>query len=197
MEIWFNNVAGTHDVSNGETPGSVTAASAIEALQDAARTRIKQKQRNLDATIKDWGQQYADIILEKYSKPRVVRVTNDQGAAEYFRFSVDQGSPEDPRKKATIRPYNRDEVGNLLPANEVQEMYITDRFDVIVNTSSSLPFAKAKQEERALNLFDRGIIDEEEVLTTLDYPNKTAVLSRLQQRKEAEAQAAALQGGTK
>ena len=77
MEKWFNNVAGTQDVSRGEAPGSVTAAQAIDALQQAARTRIRQKQRNLDMFVRDFGRQYVGIILEKYSASRVFRVTNN------------------------------------------------------------------------------------------------------------------------
>jgi len=85
MEQWFNNVAGTQDVTRGQTPGSVTAASAIEQLQEAARTRIRQKQRNLDAFVREMGQQYSAVVLEKYSKPRVFRVTDDEGSTKYFR----------------------------------------------------------------------------------------------------------------
>ena len=74
-------------------------------------------------------------------------------------------------------------------------MLIADRFDVQVSTTSGLPFAQAKKEERVYGLFDRGIVDEAEVLEQLEYPNKDNVLSRLEQRKAAEAEAAALSGG--
>lgn len=195
MEVWFNNVAGTQEVSQGDTPGSVSAASAIEALQEAARTRVKQKQRNLDATIRDWGQQYADIVLEKYSKPRVFRVTGDDGSTKFFRFNTEKVDVDGKQvTKAVIREFNQKDDGTLVADNEVKEMLISSRFDVQVSTTSSLPFAKSKQEERALNLFDRGIIDEQEVLTTLEYPNKDAVLSRLEQRKAEAAQAEATKG---
>lgn len=196
MEGWFNEVAGKYDVAQGETPGSVTAARAIEALQEAARTRVKQKQRNLDATVRDWGQQYADIVLEKYTKPRVFRVTNDQETTKFFRFStekVDDGRGGE-KIKATIRDYIKNPEGQLVLSSEVREMYVADRFDVSVSTVSGLPFAQAKKEERALSLFDRGIIDEKEVLEQLEYPNIETVIARLEERKAAEAQAAAQQG---
>lgn len=192
LEVWFNNVAGTQDVSRGETPGSVTAASAIEALQEAARTRIKQKQRNLDATVKSFGQQYADIILEKYNKPRVFRVTNDQNDTKYFRFNTEKVEVDGQEvTKAVIRRFVPNEEGTLVPENEVQEKLIADRFDVKVSTVTGLPFAKARKEEQALLLFDRGLFDESEVLDAIEYPNKEQLLQRLEQRRQEQA---AMQG---
>lgn len=186
MEKWFNNVAGTPDVSKGEAPGSVTAASAIEALQQAGRTRIRQKQRNLDMFIRDFGRQYIEVVLEKYSASRVFRVTNEQGASKYFKMSVEK-TPEGSRK-VNVRDYGVNEYGQPVESN-VKEFLIRGRFDVRVNTESALPFAKADNEQKTLALFDRGILDEEEVLKNIDYPNREAVLSRLKERKAQEAAA--------
>ena len=197
MEAWFNEVAGRYDVAQGQAPGSVIAAKAIDALQEAARTRVKQKQRNLDATIRDWGQMYADIVLEKYNKPRVFRVTNEQGGTKFFRFSTEKVMGQDGREtvKASLRGYSKQaDTGQLVLNSEVKEMMIADRFDVSVSTVSGLPFAQARKEDRALSLFDRKILDEREVLEQLEYPNIELVLSRLEERKAAEAQAAQSQG---
>jgi len=194
MEQWFNNLAGTQDVSRGQTPGSVTAASAIEQLQDAARTRIKQKQRNLDSYIRDVGKQYAPLILEKYSAPRVVRITNDKGDAEYFKIHMDPGkTPES--YLASITHYRPNEAGTLVEVNQIKELLVKGKFDVKVNTGSSLPFAVADKENKILALFDRGIVDEKEVLDALEYPNRDEVLQRLEQRKALLAEQEQLQGG--
>jgi len=197
MENWFNEVAGKFDVAQGQAPGSVTAARAIEALQEAARTRIKQKQRNLDAMIRDWGQQYADIVLEKYSRPRVFRVTNEQGGTQYFRFSTERVIDERgfEQIQATVRDYVMNPDGQLVLDENVKQMLVADRFDVSVSTISGLPFAQAKKEERVLSLFDRGIVDEAEVLEQLEYPNAEVVLQRLEARKAQQAEAAAAQAG--
>lgn len=187
---WFNDVAGTQDVTRGATPGSVTAASAIEQLQEAARTRIRQKQRNLDAYIKDWGQQYVDVILEKYSAPRVFRVTNNEGDAQFFKFNVDRETVDDGfggQKDQLTGVLTDLSTGEENPAPK--RFLISGRFDVSVNTGSSLPFTVADKETKTLNLFDRGILDEEEVLNQLEYPNKEKILERLRERQEQAAQA--------
>jgi hypothetical protein len=66
-----------------------------------------------------------------------------------------------------------------------------------VTTGSALPFAKAEKEQKLLQLFDRGIIDPQEVLQGTDYPNWETVLQRVQERQAAaaQAQAAAQQQG--
>ena len=188
MVGWFNDVAGTQDVTRGATPGSVTAAAAIEQLQEAARTRIRQKQRNLDEYIRDFGQQYTDVVLANYSSDRVFRVTNDEGTSQYFKFRTQPAEDEQGGLIGVFQQVNPDGTPDL--ANSL-ERRIAGRFDVQVNTGSSLPFTVADKEQKALNLFDRGIIDVEEVLTVLDYPNREAVLNRV---KEQQAQAAQAEG---
>lgn len=194
LEGWFNNIAGTQDVSRGEAPASITAASAIEQLMDAARTRIRQKQRNLDASLREFGRQYADIVLENYTKDRIFRVTNDEDSTSYFKFRVEKRLDERGRevKVGVIKEFvESDEQYAVTP--EEKEFLISGRFDVKINTSSALPFAVADKEQKTFALFDRGIIDEQEVLEQMDYPNKEKILERLEQRK-AEAAAAAQQG---
>jgi hypothetical protein len=77
----------------------------------------------------------------------------------------------------------------------INEYQMRGKFDVRVTTGSSLPFSKAEKEQRLLNLFDRQIIDAEEVLKSLEYPNYEALLQRMEQKAmqaaQAEQQAAA------
>jgi hypothetical protein len=196
LESWFNGVAGTQDVSRGEAPASVTASSAIEQLMDASRTRIKQKQRNLDATVRDLGQHYADIVLANYSKSRVYRVTNDQTGTRYFKMRIENREMPDgsTRKVAITREFVEHPEAGLMMAPEDKEHFISGRFDVRVNTGTSLPFAIADKEQKAYALFDRGIIDAEEVLNQIDYPNKEVILQRLNEKAAQAAQAQAPKG---
>lgn len=185
LEAWFNNIAGTQDVSRGQTPGSVTAASAIEQLTDNARTRIKQKMRNMDIYLRDVGQMWLNRVLEFYTAPRVYQVTENDGTRNYFQMSITKN--EDGSKVAR--------VSNMNQPNDLKEYMIKGSFDVRVNTGSSLPFKVAEKEQRSLALFDRQIIDAEQVLDDLEHPNKDRILARYQQRMaEQQAMAAQQQG---
>jgi hypothetical protein len=183
---WFNTVAGQSEFSQGDAPGGVTAASAIEQLIRAGRTRIRQKQRNLDEYMKDAGRQYMNRVFQYYTVPKIFRITEKDGSQAYRKFRVEKD--EQGNRVAIFSDFDEDETGRL---NELPErqLIIQGNFDVRVTTGSELPFDVADNERKALALFDRGIIDEEEVLNRIEYPNKEKVLERLKQRAEAMAQA--------
>ncbi len=201
MEKYFNDVAGTQDVTRGINPSGVTANAAIENLLDQAQKRVKQKMRNMDSYLKSFGRQWLSLCFQYYDTPRVIRLTNNQGAAKYFKFHVDTrpamdetgqpvldaaGQPK-MTKFAVINSYNNT---NEHFQNEPNEYEIRGEFDIKVNTISGLPFTKAEMKQDVLDLFDRKIVDAQEVLKRLDYPNAEQILQRMQQ---AAQQAAAQQ----
>jgi hypothetical protein len=73
---------------------------------------------------------------------------------------------------------------------EAREFPVTDatKFDVKVNTGSSLPAAKADKTNLAFKYFESGAFDALELLKATDYPNAEAVYARVQERKMQEAQ---------
>lgn len=195
MKSWFDDISGSNDVSRGVRPEGVTAASAIEALQSAANTRLRQKSRNLDAFMQNFGQMYLSRVFQYYTVPRVFRITNNQNVTQYFKFHVDNvESPITPGKTervGKVSKYSQGADGQyyLDPENQYS---LQGRFDVKISTGSSLPFEKSRVEQQTLSLFDRGIVDADEVLKNLKYPNAETVLKRM---AEKAAQQAAMQAG--
>lgn len=200
MGQWFDDVGGDKEVSRGAQPTGVTAAKAISTLQEAAQTRIRQKQRNLDNYLQHVGRQYASRFFQFMSAPRVFRLTGEGSAMRYFKAHVEDvpaqpdqmlsdgsvmpGTPA--TRKLVVQGYGPS--GALDPMQQ-RELEIKSKMDVRVSTGSSLPFAKEEKEAKLLQLFDRGIIDREEVLKGAEYPNWEAVLQRLEQKEAAAAQA--------
>lgn len=193
FQNWFQEISGRTDVTQGAAPSGVTAASAISALQEAAQTRTRQKSRNLDAYLQRFGQLYKNRVLQFYDTPRIMRLTQNQDAQKYFKMYVEPVQDEygQEQKKVTIRDYTEDGQETL----DSREYILRGDFDVKVTTGSSLPFAKKERMDQALQLFDRGIVDPEEVLNAMDYPNKEKVLLRMQQKMAEQAQAQAAQQG--
>ncbi len=210
MEKWFNDQAGTQDVTRGINPPGVTANAAIENLLEAAQKRIKQKMRNVDSYMRDFGKQWVSLVMQYYTAPQIFRLTNKDESNQYFKFHVEDrpvmGAPgmngEPPsqmldaagqpktQKFAIVRKFAKNEMGVMTEEEVPSEYEIRGELDVKVNTISGLPFNKAENEQRLMNLFDRGIIDAQEVLVKMDYPNYEAVLQRV---KEQQAQQAAQQ----
>lgn len=195
MKSWFDDVSGSMDVSRGAKPEGVTAASAIQSLQEAAHTRVRQKSRNLDACLQNLGQLYQGSVFQNYTAPQVFRLTNQDGSMKFFKFSVEAQANEMGEVKRTVkyRPFQEGEDGGLYEGEE-KAIPVNGMLDLKVMTGSNLSFAKDAAKNEALQLFDRHIIDEEEVLKRFDYPNREAVLQRVMAMKAEAAQAEAMAG---
>jgi hypothetical protein len=146
--------------------------------------------RNLDCYLKTAGRQWLNRVLENYTAPRVYRMTNLDGSAYFLKFHVDEVEDEqgNKRKQATVHKY--DERGEV----EIQQVLLNGELDLKVNAGSDLPFEAADKEQKALALFDRQIIDAEEVLNQLQYPNREKILMRLQARQQQQQAQQAPQG---
>lgn len=203
MGNWFDDVAGSQDVSRGLNPSGVTAASAIASLQEAAQTRIRQKQRNLDGYLQNVGQQYLSRVFQFKTAPEVYRLTGDDQTTKYFKMHVEEypktGEVQNPTtgevgtgptgeigKRVVYQEYGPSGQINL---DAMKTFEMQSKFDVKVSTGSNLPFAKAQRDERLRNDFKLGLIDQEEVLKNSDYTNWQAIMQRMQQAAMAQQQA--------
>lgn len=189
---WFDQIQGANDVTRGVKPEGISAGVAISQLQDAAQTRIRQKSRNLEEFLQELGQLYLSRVLQFYTVPRVVRITGpNETVQQYFKFSIEDRQAPTGETVKVAKVQQLDPESGL--AHEPKEFPVHGQFDVRVTTGSGLPFAKAEKSNLAMTLYDRGILDAQEVLTAVDYPNKEIVLERLKARQEAAAQQEAMQ----
>lgn len=187
---WHDAVSGSQDVSRGINPTGVTAARAIADLQQASQTRIRLKSRNLDAYLQEVGQHYLSYMFQNYTVPRVIRIAHksDPALTKYFKFHISQHSSVEgeTRKVVHISHYNQTPEGMKLGPETSYE--IKGQFDVKVSTGSNLPFSKIERRQEQLELFDRTLVDQSEVLKNIDYPNWEAVVERTQEQQAQMAQ---------
>lgn len=189
IKLMFDDISGSNDSSRGVRPEGVTAASAISALQQATQTRIRQKSRNLDAFMQDIGQMYLSRVFQYYTVPRVFRITNNQNVTKYFKFHVDKSVDElgNEKKVARVREYETGLDGQAYLGPE-KEFEIRRMFDVKISSGSGLPFEKERIEAQSIQLFDRGIIDNEEVLKRIEYQNYESAIKRMAEKAALMAQ---------
>lgn len=190
---YFEKISGVNEVTQGAQPRNASGV-AIDALQEAAQTKLRLKGRNVEAWLTKVGQQMASRILQFYTVPRIVRLTENENADKYFRIAIDETLNESgqAQKVATVQSFVQDEQGNLVQ-DQVQQYEIKGNLDIRVTTGSSLPFAKARREARAQQLYSLGIYDAEDLLTDLEHPRKEQILEKFNQRQIAAAQAEAQQ----
>lgn len=207
----FDEIAGDRDVSRGVNPTGVTAASAIEALQETAQTRQRQKARFLDAFLQQLGQMYVSRVFQFRTVPQVYRLTNNQNVTKYFKFHVEDqpvmAPPQlDPMTgmmgapTPMMGPDGQPEMQKIVKYSEIgidgvpimgseKTLPVNGKFDVKVSTGSSLAFDKARKADQAYQLFDRGLVDGQYVMETLEIPNYQAIMTRMQQKAMADMQA--------
>jgi hypothetical protein len=190
LRSWFDQVSGATDITRGVRPEGVNSGVAIQSLQDAAQTRIRQKSRNLDGFLQELGQLYLSRVFQFYTVPQVIRITKNQNAAKYFKFHIDTVMDEqtgEEQKIARVRDFKQDVDGNTVMSDE--RVYpIKGNFDVRVGTGSSLPFARAEKQNAAMAYFKLGVIDDEELLKISEWPNWETVLERVKQKKMQQMQ---------
>lgn len=191
----FDRVGGLSEASQGQSPGGVTAGFAIDLLQEAAQTKVRAKARNLDAFLQEVGLLMVNRIMQKYTVPRVIRITNNDNSAKYFKFGVDvTQDPEtgDFKRIASVTPFRPDQNGGAIE-DKTRSFEVKSKFDLRFNTGTSLPFAKAKKANIARQLFVDQVIDGEDYLNAVDWPNKEQAIEKWKQRQAAQAQAMAAQ----
>ena len=189
-KAWFDDVSGSQEVTRGSNPSGVTAARAIEALQETGRTRIRQKTRNMDNFLREFGRQYVQWALQNYTVPRVRRVTGRDGMEKYFKFSTERVQVGE-ETKTVVQSVEmlKQENGQFAedPRTKLDQVLMGE-FDVRVSTVSGLPFAKAEAEQKLFRLREMEVIDDEELLKGIDFPNTDAVLQRMNERRQLIAQ---------
>jgi hypothetical protein len=192
MEAIVEKISGVNEVSQGAAPTS-TSGVAIEQLQEAAQTRLRQKARNLNEFLKDIGKLITSRILQFYTEPRVERMVGTDEANQFFRFHIDeQDSESGPLKVAVMQEVQAQPDGSMV-AGEPVVLEIKDNLDLRIDTGTELPLRKARRKADAKELFQAGIIDEEDLLEAMDWPNKERTLNKLQERKAQEAEMLAQQ----
>jgi hypothetical protein len=191
----FDSQSGVHDITQGRKPVGVTAAEAMNTMQEAAQTRIRLKERYMQSSLNQMGLMVVSRILQFYRKPRIVRITGNSNFPEYYEFYIEEIPDEQGGSKYRMnrRDYQYDDVAKKYTPSQQGYRDVGESkglFDVQIMSGTSLPAMKAQRGNLALQLFDRKAIDQEALLDQLEIPQKEEIMSRMKQEAQAAAEAA-------
>jgi hypothetical protein len=182
-------ISGINDVSQGRKPAGIQAGVAIEALQEAAQTRIRLKDRNLEVSLAQMGSQVIQLIFQYYTSPRVIRITGNENWPQYFEFYIqntEQGYVMN-RKRHMPQP----ETGKYVPETGFSQIGPSKGvFDIKVQSGTSLPFAKEQRMNLAMQLRKQSDLSREGLYEALEWPNSQEELQRMAEQEAQQAQAA-------
>ena len=207
---WFNTLlrlgdtqSGVQDVTQGRKPVGITAAEAIETLQEAAQTRIRLKDRNMENSLNQLGKLITNMMLQYYRGVRYQRVAGkSEDKPDFIEYTIEpvdaEGNAIDTADNAqgyqmikTVTAWNP-ETEEYVEMPQQRAMTNKTTFDFKISSGTSLPFQKAQRGQRALQLFDRGAIDRQELLESFEWAKAEEVLQRIEKQEQAIAQQQAM-----
>jgi hypothetical protein len=166
----LRETSGNTEAATGSTPGSVTAASGIAALQEAAGKTSSDSTQASYRVYSDMVDICIELIRQFYDMPRKFRILGQYGMERYVTYT-NQG----------IQPQHQgndfgQDMGYRLPV-----------FDVKVSAQKKNVYTKVAQNELALQFFQLGFFNPQMVdqslmcLEMMDFDDKDIVMQKISQ----------------
>lgn len=163
----MKEVSGNRDVNNGGTSASVTAASAIAALQEAGNGLSRDMISSSYRAFRKVVELSIELIRQFYSLPRRFRILGRYGAAQYISYTnrglLVQGA----------------EDGLRLPV-----------FDIQIQVQTETQYKKQAYNDLAVQLYQLGIFDPQRadqalmMLGMMDFKGKTELMEEIARGRE-------------
>jgi hypothetical protein len=114
----MNDISSQHEITKGQTPPGVTAATAISFLQEQDDSKLSSTISSLEEGVERLGRHFLSHVSQFWDHPRTVRVVGENGQFESYQFT-----------KASIRG-NVDylvEAGSATPVSRAaKQAFITE-----------------------------------------------------------------------
>ena len=161
-------IIGRFDVTQGKTPGSVTAFRALSLLASRAQVRLRSKEMAIMSAFEEVGKYINHLIDRFYTERRIYRIIGENNdKTEYGEYRADDFKKVYLYETGDIIPYNQFNPGEYvseerpegLIEGEDYEVY-SPEFDVICKVTTVPAYDKIFFMDMAKELFVAQIIDE-------------------------------------
>ncbi len=170
----METLVGRFDISQGRTPGSVTAFRALDLLAARAQVRLRSKERSIISAYEDLGNYTNNLITKFYTFRRAYRILGEEGISstvydmfaledilKVYIFDINQVIPyKEFRNTMSIGDEGLDVemMGGLVEGKDY-EVY-SPEFDTKCRVSTSMPTDRLFYMEMAKELYMAKLIDE-------------------------------------
>ena len=166
----IENISGVYDVTRGERPAGITAAAAIQALNEQAQGRIRLKVQALESTIQDLGSMWLRRITQFWKTDRVIRVANDDSGLTMEEQQYEVVTPDDIDGDFDVEVHG----GSIMMSNHTAKQQIF------------IQLAQTMAED------GMPMIDRQSMLETMSIPRVKEILSRFEKVKQEQQQIQAM-----
>lgn len=166
----LRETSGNTEAATGSTPGSVTAASGIAALQEASGKTSADSTQASYRVYSDKVEMIIELIRQFYDMPRKFRILGQYGMEQYVTYT-NQGLQPQQQGMA----FGQD-MGYRLPV-----------FDIKVSAQKQNVYTKVAQNELALQFFQLGFFNPQMVdqalmcLEMMDFDDKDTIMQKIAQ----------------
>ena len=169
----FDTISGVHDVTQGRRPTGVEAAAAIVELQEAAQTRIRQKVRLMEASLRRMGKQIISLVQQFYTEERAIRIVGKGMMQENPFVQVNVPVP--------------DGIGGIKKLNDLS----VGEYDLEIGVGSTMPVSKTRRFSQFLQMYRDGLVGPRAVLQNagLSPDEVETYLAEVQQQQQMLMQA--------
>lgn len=163
-------ISGVNETTQGRKPVGVTAAAAIDSLQEASQTRIRLKERNMQTSLVKMGSMMVELMMQFYNTPRVIRVAGPEGQEwdDFVEFYLDETPGGYMLNKKDMK-YSKEADSYIDGTYEATGPY-KGIFDVRIAAGTSQPAQRAARSNIAFRLAEMNVISPKQLLKTLEFP---------------------------
>lgn len=195
----IEEITGNTEIAKGVmTSKQERSASEVSILIESSYTRIRQRVRNLEWSIKRLCYLWVRMMQQYFTEPRTYWSKEEDGIA-YDSISNTRAQAEklvrDPLVEKKIQAGKRlspeqqqqqDDYEALVRAFDEPVDPVWFDFDVVIETNSTLPMDKQSLANMMTKLFERKAIDAEALLETLQIPHHEEIIARMNNAEEAK-----------
>ena len=186
----LKEIAGDNQFSRGEAGKGITAASAIQALQEASNKVDRDMVGASYRTYKRIIILTIELIREFYDDARKFRITKPNGSVEYKKFNNQMMKPQDLDPSYEGANLMADpETGEMIENPEYEADTRKPIFDIDVRPEKSNPFSRAAMNEFSKELYQLGFFDPERAVQSLmaldlmDFDGKEKIVKKIGENK--------------
>ena len=154
------HILGIHPLQSGDPSSAPSTYKGTVAIDEYAQRRIKSKLDDIDAMLNQIGKVVVKLIQQTYTDEKIIRLMKPDGIVSEVTLN---------------EPLYDDFTGAVL--GRVNDVTIGN-YDLIVVGGSTLPSNRWARFEYYMQLFQQGIIDQQEVLEQTEVADTEGVLKR-------------------
>tara|TARA_R100000781_G_scaffold111591_1_gene78116 strand:- start:996 stop:3203 length:2208 start_codon:yes stop_codon:yes gene_type:complete len=173
------HILGIHPLQHGDPSSAPSTYKGTVAIDEYSQRRIKSKLDDIEASLNQMGRIIVNLIQQTYTDEKIIRIMKPDGTEQ----------------ETTINSPIYDDLTNEI-IGRTNDITI-GQYDLIVVSGGTLPSNRWARFDYYMSLYEKGIIDQQEVLEQTEVADTEGVLKRTSMLQQLQAQVEEQEGKIK